>query len=402
MSTPFPVTTEWRVAGVQETLSAIGEISKAYREGALSYREVNRELKTVTEGYRVQARALSQLRMVYRTQHAELLAGVHILRTVGSIGRELVGMWQAWSLAQWRVEERARDLREAQESLIESQRLYNQYVHDFGRESIYALGAYERMTRAEKDVEYQMRLLGKAQKDSIATQIMMGIEATGIVGTLANLAMQIQLLQGIRGLGGLGKDVGGLSGAFGSLSAVLAGLSGLVLAGGALYQIRRFVADNLPTAFDRWREVIGLTREDLEGLYGPVVASAFDGIVYASEAVMGSLDWVPLLHENFKELKRLQRIMEEISGFRFGGWPLGGARMLPFMGGRQLGGPIYESGMYYLHRGEAVTPAREPIRGAGIRNVYITQYNTIAKEVDADLAGERMFRRFMEKLGQLW
>jgi len=68
----------------------------------------------------------------------------------------------------------------------------------------------------------------------------------------------------------------------------------------------------------------------------------------------------------------------------------------------QFGIPrVPRTGLYYLHRGEEVVPTREVGKHEGIqiREVNITQYNTIANEMDLHRVGEETYRVFMRKIG---
>jgi len=53
-----------------------------------------------------------------------------------------------------------------------------------------------------------------------------------------------------------------------------------------------------------------------------------------------------------------------------------------------------------LHRGEKVIPASEAGgEGLQLREVNITQYNTIASQMDLQRVGEETYRVFMRKIG---
>ena len=67
----------------------------------------------------------------------------------------------------------------------------------------------------------------------------------------------------------------------------------------------------------------------------------------------------------------------------------------------QFGIPrVPETGLYYLHRGEEVVPARETGKREGLqlREVNITQYNTITNSMDLQRAGEETYRILMRKI----
>jgi len=69
--------------------------------------------------------------------------------------------------------------------------------------------------------------------------------------------------------------------------------------------------------------------------------------------------------------------------------------------GGQLGIPyVPETGPYLLHRGEKVIPASEAGgEGPQLREVNITQYNTIASQMDLQRVGEETYRILMRKIG---
>jgi uncharacterized protein related to proFAR isomerase len=295
--------------------------------------------------------------MVWRVQTYEVKQYLDVLNHVGSIGQSVMNIWQAYTVGQIRLERANRDVVDAQKGVESATRnvsdaesevtkwqgLYNQYCRDFGKDSSYALDALDNLNDAQKSLRDATEAQTEAQereKDA------MGAAAKAAQDTnLGYITMGLSAVTTVSQVGRLilevqKLDAVKLTGLIGQLGEVGLALAAIYL---AYTQIREILEKPVPTG---------------GGIYG----------------------------------------MPEIPD-----WMKGLGITVPSLPGKQLGGYISETKPYLLHAGEEVK-TKEQARETkpGLINVGITQYNTINRDVDFEMAGEAMYRSFTRKLANKW
>jgi len=439
-----PVTTEFRVEGAQETIDTIRQIWQAYKDGQVTAAQMTETLKQQAQAIYAQRRAYTLMRTTLRMQNLTLRETARFLNRVGYIGRQVMSMWTAYTVAQIRVERLSRDVADAQKEVAKWQDLVNQYLRDFGEDSAYYLDAVEQLKTAQDELKESQQDLAEAQQDNIAGYASMLMGAVGLVGQIMYLKEQTDILAGAFGAEGLAGAAGSLSGSLGSLLGVIALVSYFV--GGAYVhwdEIKNLWEERIPPAIDElnralasmsdelginidnWQDLIGLLTEPAKyffyGLIGIVdfLIKSLTGWAYlirdAHNAFMDFGYWLhdvldPILARIAGFLKAIWDFLEKIGGATqgfvsgiaqaFGAETTGG---IGVQGWKQIGGIIPYTGLYVLHAGEQVIPTVKARGTAGIREVTINQYiGSISSELDLTRAGDIMYKQLMKRLEAKW
>jgi hypothetical protein len=363
MSADFPVITRYEVVGAEDVLRTNAELWASFKEGGLGVKEFSTALKENMEGTYAMRRAYSGMRMAIRTEWAPILETAAVLRGIGQIGRDVVQMWQAYTLGQMRVEQAQRNVVEATQDVASAQALYNQYLRAFGSESSYTKEALGKLEKAQSDLKDALRASAKAQQDNIAGYVGMALEGVGLISTLITMGVHLELLNAqLAASGGLLATIKGATAAGtvgGTLATALGIGAGAAVAGVAVEEYKHAKYAEVPT---------GLTPQG---------------------AVMYEFGT-----DVFKEQTRIGQKAKSVWDTLFGWIPHG-----------QFGIPYTREGVIYAHEGERLLSQPEAVRyrdRGGLISAKVTMYNTITKMVDADAVAERAFRKLLEKLGNAW
>jgi hypothetical protein len=120
------------------------------------------------------------LTQAYRAQHQEFMNTVSVMRTVGSIGRSVLGMWQAYTIGQMHVSESLKNVEEAQIAVNTALELY-------GANSVVYQDAVSDLEDLEKAAE-------KAKGNESAGLIGLGLTAVGVAAQVGTLAAKLGLV----------------------------------------------------------------------------------------------------------------------------------------------------------------------------------------------------------------
>jgi hypothetical protein len=191
----FPVVTRYEVVGAQDVIRTNAELWQSFKQGNIDVKDFSTALRENMEGTYAMRRAYSGMRMAIRVEMAPLIESARVLQDIGSIGRDVVQMWQAYTIGQLRIERAARDVVDAQQEVAKWQQLYNQYLRDFGLDSATTKDASENLISAYKKLKEANDAAAKAQRDMWMGYAGMALEIGGVVGQIANLAVHIAVLK---------------------------------------------------------------------------------------------------------------------------------------------------------------------------------------------------------------
>lgn len=321
--------------------------------------KLNTTADTNIEGIKELSKHYRDAEMTFRATHYQFLKTINVMQSIGGVGQSLVGMWQAYNIGQMRIERASRNVAEANEKVAKWQAIYNQYLRDFGPDSAYTIDAFEKMTEAMREEEEAINDNAKAQQDMWAGYGSMGLQSVGLVGDIAQITIAIQSLGAASAIAGGATGLGALTAGLTTLGSVATG----ILSSAAGIAI-------LPAA----------------------IANIF---LPEEKKIMGwgiSEETPPYEKEGYFPKEWWQWI------------PFAGDIAKAF-GGGQLGIPdVPRTGLYRLEKGETVlTPLQSAALG-GTKSVRasITQYNTIARDVDFERANDRALKQLLRKFGNKW
>lgn len=356
----FPVITRYEVVGAQDVIRTNAELWNSFRQGEMNVKEFSTSLKENMEGTYAMRRAYSGMRMAIRVSWAPLLETAQALNDVGRIGRDVVQMWQAYTMGQLRIERAMRDVADAQQEVAKWQSLYNQYLRDFGADSAITKDASENLIDAYKRLKETQEAATKAQSDMVFGFVGMGLEATGIIGTLVSLAYHVKVLKAT--LAAAGIESAGFATSLGGIgAAATTALPPVLLLMGAI-AANKLIEEQK----EAWKSQF--PKEVQKGMILP------KGMIEGQKEAQDTI---------FNALKNL-----------IGGIPHG-----------QLGiDYIPENMLIYAHKGEKLlnpeqTRRERIVTGNRPIQANVTQYNTITREADADAAADRAYQKLLKKLG---
>jgi len=162
----------------------IGILIEAINKTQPQFLEIKDSLQEL-EYYRMRAsrlafteqRSVSYLVAAYRQNYSAVYDTVGVLRTVGSIGGQLLSMWNSTNLAQLRVAQSIENVSDAQDYL-------NEMMYLFGTDSAQYEDALDRLDTAHDSLA--------AAEDSVRDgNIAMILQMVGVVGTITSFALNI-------------------------------------------------------------------------------------------------------------------------------------------------------------------------------------------------------------------
>lgn len=362
MAANFPVTTQFRVEGANETIATIGALWKSYREGDITLGAFNEGMKKAGEATLSQRHANMLLRTEWRVSHATLLEFNRALMDLAHMGQTILTIWSSWTLAQLRMERLTKDHTDAVIGVSEAQSLYNQYLRDFGADSVYTLEASDKLNTAksrEKDVLDQIT---KAQTDNIVGYVGMGLSAVGVIAQVTMLRMHLSTTAGT-----LASTTSAL------LISKLAWIAHAIATGASSVALAIFHA-----------------------LTGPL---GWAILAVAAAVAVGAIAWIKY-QESLSGATEAQQelngnpinpsIPPEVYGTTGEGFQTGGI------------GVIRRTGYYKMHAGEPYAIGERYLERSSTREIgevsIVNNFGDVTGNADVERAGEIMYRKFTEKL----
>jgi hypothetical protein len=447
----FPVITRYEVVGAEDVIRTNAELWNSFKQGGLGVKEFSTALRENMEGTYAMRRAYSGMRMAIRVSWAPLLETARALGDVGRIGRDVVQMWQAYTIGQLRIERAMRDVVDAQQEVAKWQALYNQYLRDFGSDSAYTKEATDNLIDAYRQLKTAQEQAAKAQQDMVFGWVGMGLEIASVISSLIQLGVHLKTLQAIMATT-TGTEVGilGTGVTLGSLGTAALAAAPPIAAVGAGYWLAQQIrpvgkGEKEYASFVEAAADLGLTFAELKDQMQATAEtnSHFKGSIdelvkyteqikteygqYAVEYRIGEqYGMITLTPEEWQQLKELIKgqgqygidYVQETGYYRLHK----GERVLDPEQTRQQ--QIIERELYvsqniphgqlgidympqnmliYAHKGERLlnpeqTRHENVVKGNRPIVASVTQYNTITKTADADVAADRAFRKILEKL----
>lgn len=383
------LTTKIGIQGSDEVLSVFGEFYRELRTVGSSVEDVNNQMREHSRTVYAQRRALMLLRTEYRMAHAAQIAAQRVMRDIGRIGREIVSMWQAYNIAQMRIENTSRDLARAQMDLAESQEWYNQMVRDFGERSIYAIDALDNLKDAQERVDDASRAAAKAQQDFWFGVIGIILSAIGTAALIPNIFRHFNELKNILG-------ATGLAGVFSGLGVSIGGVVSLI-------------GTKLAAAFTALK--VAMLGHPLI-LLAVIIGTIIIGILHFTGMLDPLYEALGHIAEKFWEASaNASAFGQQMEDLEAGGVTIPNYLMGPEMelGGYQFGGMgvVRRTGLYRMHAGEPYAIGAKAIGqmggiGTG-KLVSVTIHNTftgpVSGEFDLERAADVSYKKFIDKLG---
>jgi len=337
--------TRIEIDGAKEAIRTLRDYFMAYKEGEVDVKALNMGLREWSGQISGANRALRLMRSEWRLQNVAWVELARVMRSVGSIGRQLTSMWQAYTVGMIRIESAQRDVTKATKSVADAQEWYNRCLEVFGENSVYTKDAWNDLqgaTDAEKDSLNRAR---EAQDDMNAGMITFGLSAVGIGSNIITAISHINDFK--NALSDAKTMVSGLGGALAGLS----GAAGLAVSGAIIAPFAGIAIEAIRTGEEMYAQQMALPESERFGAFRA-----------PSEALRRSVT-------------------------------------------RQFGGFLPETGWFYGHKGEEVVAApiaRMSSRGGGgvtVRHVTINQYiGNVSSDVDVTRMGEGAYRKFMRKM----
>lgn len=430
----FPVVTRYEVVGAQDVIRTNAELWQSFKQGNIDVKDFSGALRENMEGTYAMRRAYSGMRMAIRVEMAPLIESARVLQDVGSIGRDVVQMWQAYTIGQLRIERAMRDVVDAQQEVAKWQELYNQYLRDFGLNSATTKDASENLINAYKKLKEANDAAAKAQRDMWMGYVGMALEIGGVVGQIANLAVHIATLKATiaattgaetAGIFGTGLTAAGLGVALLAAAPPIAAIG----AGYWLAQQIRPVGkgEQEYASFAEAAADLGITFEQLKTEMLETVAT--------NETFGGSMDELIRYMQQYNALTGGGMAVQYSVGGKYGMITLSAEewqQLLENIKGGQYGIDYIPQNMYiYAHKGERLLNA-EQARQQNIAETFlnvpreinhvsevhvhnetrnerivsasrpikaeVNQTNHIYNMVDADRAARLAYQEFMKKL----
>jgi len=171
------------IMATKRLLVSIEAINKTRQELGEVENGIERLRKARLRASRVvleQQRTQRFLNQAYRAQHQQFMDNISVMRTVGSIGRGVLTMWQAYTIGQIYSAQAIQNLNEAQI-------WYNTTLDLYGEKSV----VYQEAASKLEELE---RAANKAKGSETAGLIGMGLTAVGVAAQVGTLLAKLELL----------------------------------------------------------------------------------------------------------------------------------------------------------------------------------------------------------------
>lgn len=360
----MPLVTEIQVAGVEDVKSQLADLWRSFREGNITIKELNKQMREIGAPIYAMRRSLTLLRTEWRMQHQTLIATSRVMRDIGYIGKSIISMLQAYQISQIRIAQAQRDVAEATKTVAELQDRYNRYLEVFGEDSVFTKRAYEELQEAIENKQRAIEEVNRALQEQNLQYIGIGLSMGSFIS---------QTITAIGHLKELTTVLGGVAGALGAI--------GAVIAFGLAY--REYIAEPAKKEAKRvfgeqWEKMHPMQRKYLEDLFK----------ARRLKEVTGGIEGGDIFSQIGNALSQFGKWLKE-EAFRIPGF--------------QLGGIIPATGLYRLHAGELVIPANKVIERTTPKTIQIrnTFYiNNISSQADIEELSERVSAKTLEKLGE--
>lgn len=317
------IKTIWTEEGLDELMMSAKDALANFKAFPEASEDISLAMKRGTANIYGQRRALIAIRTEWRTTHAELIEVGRAMQAVGAIGKTLMSMFQAHTLAQMRLADATRDLESATGKTGILREEMFRLERDGKRGTEEYIDTQMRLVDAENSAADAHANLGRVQQENIFGYASMGLSVIGVVGNLIDLAYHIKIIQHLHQAAKLAADLEAASHV--TNAAAIAGESTAKAAaigtGAAEATARKGWIATI------WAEVVArVSQLSVIPIWGWAMIAAGTAIA------AGAIGWY-----------MSQRSYEK-------------------------GGVIPETGWYYMHRRETVTPEGKAARGGVVIN----------------------------------
>jgi len=197
------IVTVWREEGLEEIMVSAQDALTIMKEFPEAGEQLSREMKRGTRTLFAQRRALIAIRTEWRTAHAELIEVTRALQAIGTMGKTVVFMWQAFSIAQMRVADAARDLDAAQAMVAVNQDRLNTLTQRGVTSGENYENTLARLADAKNRASKAGADLAAVQQQNIFGYAGMAMQVAGLVGNVIDLAYHMSIIKALHAATGV-------------------------------------------------------------------------------------------------------------------------------------------------------------------------------------------------------
>ena len=384
----MPVTTEFRVEGAEETVNAIQRVYQEYRRlGAVGQEQIRLMRQQATAIYAAR-RSVMLIRTEYRMTYATLLEFNRGLRRIGIIGRQIISIWQAHTIAMMRLQRAHEDVREAQEEVAKYQQEYNEAVRVFGEQSVYAQDALEKLTRAQKRLRDAQAEVARAQQENIIGYIGIAFQIAGMIPQFAMLGLHLTTLSKLYGLNTIAA-LKATAAEYAHVASVVAHKVATWFLNQALIVKIALLTAGVGVAIALTAATMGLIRMEQMHAQEIVRTTSATNTLYRAQRRLNDQVYIgtSTIRDQTRELEEYTRALSEAQKFA-----------------ERVGHPVFPSAPT-PRRPTVTPPTNRPIIPSMMpTEVKITNYFTgdINSEVDLESAGRVLYRKMVEEMEKYW
>lgn len=207
---------DYKVQGHRETLGVMRNVLHEYQKHATVSKENLAVMLEHRRALLAGRRAYSSIRMEYRVVNAQLIEQMRLLRSVSGIGRTVMYMWQAHSIAQIRVADAQARYADSQEEVARLEEIRAHYADVLGEKSVYYQDLTEKLTRTRKREADALKEVNRAQRDNMIGYAGMTLRAVELIPQLHMIYYRLKIISDL-----------GKAGAGGGFGALLTGAAGM-------------------------------------------------------------------------------------------------------------------------------------------------------------------------------
>ena len=229
---------------VRYLIEAVNTTAGPFKDAEEDLKRLNKSRLEANTLVFAERRAQQYLMATYRMKYSAIYDTLGLMRSVGTIGNQIISMVNAENIAQIRLRDTLLDVEEAQLRL-------NTALALFGEDSVQYQAAFA-------DLEEATRRFEDAQKSATVAMFGIGLQAIGTMAQIGYLILKLGELNaiGILGFPSLIAAIAAIGAAAAAAFAIVGGLIGIELMGGP----------KTPTPMSGLTAPeLGLTREELEG-----------------------------------------------------------------------------------------------------------------------------------------
>jgi hypothetical protein len=367
--------TTFEVRGLEDTMRAFAQHIQMVKEAGYVHEELAETMRNLRAPIWSMRRDLMAMRTAWRMQHATMIEVWRGLRRISRVVGEVRQIFVGYQISMLRLERAQRDVQDATRDVAYYQDLYNQYLRDFGEDSPFTIDALQNLHDAQRAAEEATRQTAQAVQEMnwywATAAVQLGID---IPSTLYFLGKDISIVTAlIAEKGGLIPAIQGLISSLGGLGVIVPPFAvGLGLLAAAFWMASQ------PT------EVQNKALKDLSDTMA-------DFEEHGKWAIQNLKEQQEAFYEAQKSVEDYGGAVDDL----FKRSPLPEMNIW-------LGRSIEKIDKLTRTMREGESQARRYGRALTVRNVNITQYNTLTGDLDVTRLAEESYRLLLRKLEAIW